>query len=384
MSKPLPVVWPADPHTVAKIEILKGYLNAWFRILGSSRRGQTVLYVDGFAGPGYYCNHDEGSPLAAVRVAEKTVAVLGDKFIAARLHCAFIESDSERFKVLCETVAPFEGKRGIGITKKHCEFVDGIAAIRKEIPGPFCGEGPLFVFADPFGGTEIPFGTFADCMQGPTAELLINLDADGISRIFLAGNNKRDAQLTALFGSDCWRAALTELGDMKRLSVQILDLYKQCLRMLPGVRFVWSFAMRGKTDAINYHLVFATKHPLGMEKMKEAMQAIDGTGFYTFSDAHVEQLVLFRADNAEAYADVLFRAFAGKTISAHEAHEFALSETRFTNAKAMLAVLEKQGRLQVETVRNEPRRVGSFPEEKILSLRFGRFDVRPRQGELPI
>jgi hypothetical protein len=46
-------VWDADSHTIAKTEMLKAYLNAWFRILGMKRRGQTILYVDGFAGPGF-------------------------------------------------------------------------------------------------------------------------------------------------------------------------------------------------------------------------------------------------------------------------------------------------------------------------------------------
>jgi three-Cys-motif partner protein len=116
MSKRLPVVWDADPHTIAKIEILKAYLNAWFRILGMKRPGEIILYVDGFAGPGYYRNHDEGSPLAAIRVAEKTIEDLGDKFVAKQLHCAFIESKRDRFKVLSDTVEPFVGKAGLGIT----------------------------------------------------------------------------------------------------------------------------------------------------------------------------------------------------------------------------------------------------------------------------
>jgi len=64
MSKQLPVVWDAELRTVAKIAILKAYLNAWFRILGMKRPGQKILYVDGFAGPGRYRNYDEGSHLA--------------------------------------------------------------------------------------------------------------------------------------------------------------------------------------------------------------------------------------------------------------------------------------------------------------------------------
>ena len=74
MSKRLGVVWDADPHTIAKIAILKNYLHVWFRILGKTRRAQTLLYVDGFAGPGYYKNHNEGSPLAALSTANGAIA----------------------------------------------------------------------------------------------------------------------------------------------------------------------------------------------------------------------------------------------------------------------------------------------------------------------
>lgn len=385
MSKRLSVVWDADPHTIAKIAILKGYLHAWFSILGMRRAGEAILYVDGFAGPGYYKNHPEGSPLAAMRVAEATIQNLAGKFIASKLHCAFIESDKGRFELLTEVTAPFSGKAGIGLSRFNCEFADGIEQVRKELPGPFKGEGPLFVFADPFGGTGIPFDTFASCMNGDTAELLINLDADGIGRMFFAdGNNHREAQLTALFGSDCWKEELTAGKDLKQLSVQILDLYKKRLRELPGVRFIWSFAMRGKQDALNYYLVFATKHPLGMEKMKEAMKAIDKTGTYSFSDAHAEQEVLFRDDKPEAYVDALFTQFDGKRATMDDVHAFALSETPFLNAKAMLAVLEKTGRLRVEIHEGQTRKAGSFPEEKVKALHFGQFGLINTQQELGI
>ena len=55
-------------------------------------------------------------------------------------------------------------------------------------------------------------------MEGTTAELLINLDADGIGRIFTAeSNNNREPQLTELFGNECWREALTAGRDLKKL-----------------------------------------------------------------------------------------------------------------------------------------------------------------------
>jgi len=51
-----PTIWKAEPHTIAKIEILQEYLKAWFSIMGTNRygHGQDILYIDGFAGPGEY------------------------------------------------------------------------------------------------------------------------------------------------------------------------------------------------------------------------------------------------------------------------------------------------------------------------------------------
>ncbi len=385
MSKRLGVVWDADPHTIAKIAILKNYLHVWFRILGKTRRAQTLLYVDGFAGPGYYKNHNEGSPLAALSTAAGAISELGDNFIARSLHCAFIEKEKLRFEEMCEAVEPYVGKPKIGVTKVHGEFANGIAEVKQAVPGPFRGEGPLFLFADPFGGTGIPFSTFASCMQADTAELLINLDADGIARIFAAeSNNGRQEQLTELFGSDCWQKTLTASTDSKQLSLQILNLYKERLRTLPGVRYLWSFAMRGKADTLNYYLVFATKHPLGLEKMKEAMRAIDKTGAYSFSDADVNQHILFRTDDAEVFAEQMFKKFDGQVLPIDDITTYALNETPFLNAKAMLAILDKTGRIAIQPRPGEKLRAGAYPEDKISSVRFGQFAVAGKQTELGI
>ena len=67
MSKKMPKIWEAPPHTLAKIEILRSYLHAWFSILGSTFTGRDLWYLDGFAGPGEYTNSPDGSPIAAVK-----------------------------------------------------------------------------------------------------------------------------------------------------------------------------------------------------------------------------------------------------------------------------------------------------------------------------
>jgi len=74
----LPTVWDADPHTLAKLEILKAYLQAWMPILArqaaSRDRGCEIVYVDAFSGPGEYSGGEPGSPLVAIRVAQEHVS----------------------------------------------------------------------------------------------------------------------------------------------------------------------------------------------------------------------------------------------------------------------------------------------------------------------
>ena len=66
-------VWPLEPHTRAKHEILRRYLEAWSAIL-SLGGFKTIAYVDGFAGPGLYDNGEDGSP-SIWRTARGTSAI---------------------------------------------------------------------------------------------------------------------------------------------------------------------------------------------------------------------------------------------------------------------------------------------------------------------
>src|SRR3989338_8237693 len=62
------IPWKIDPHTSAKHEILKKYLQPWMAILSSTRK--RLVYLDGFAGPGEYLNEKDekinGSPIIAI------------------------------------------------------------------------------------------------------------------------------------------------------------------------------------------------------------------------------------------------------------------------------------------------------------------------------
>lgn len=369
MSSRLPTVWAADAHTIAKIAILRSYIEAWLPILATSSK-RPILYVDGFAGPGRYTNYESGSPRAALDAISSSLANIGSRRQTSGVTCAFIEADRHRFSTLDQSTT--ESKYGsVRLRKFNTTFVDGIQKLEREFPGNFSGDDPLFVFADPFGGTDTPLETFISCMKGGRSELLINLDADGIARIFEGKNNRWDTQLDSIFGGRCWE---TQLGQgnlsLHQKATAILHLYKRRLREVVGVKYLFEFEMRGKNGTLNYYLVFATNHPLGMERMKEAMKKVDQNGSYCFSDADDGQVFMFTEQSSIDYAEYVRHSHEGNVVPYEEIERFCLCETPAASAGSILRLLEKQGYLEVESAAGVSRRKGTFNRDTIISVRF--------------
>lgn len=371
MSKKISTIWDADPHTLAKIAILKGYLNAWVPILGKSF-STPLIYVDGFAGPGRYRDGQPGSPIVAINAASNGFNRIGSDARAPNISMYFIEKDKKRHAHLIEELVCLTdlNPRVQVNTPMQSDFETALPQIIQANPEAFNSDAPVFIFADPFGVTGMPFTILKDAVRGRASELLINLDADGIRRIYQADNNNREKQMDELFGSNEWRSFDACNNDYHKLHREILALYKRQLFRIQGIKYVWEFGMRSGNDALSYYLVFATKNALGMEKMKEAMKAISQGGSYTFSDASVDQEhMMFESNDAVVYSEQMWHRFVSeKMITYSTARDFALNETPFTNPKAMLLVLEQTEKLKVHASRE--RRRGTFPEEAIAYLEF--------------
>lgn len=359
MSADLPTVWNAEPHTIAKIEMLKCYLRQWFTILGSKFSGKDLWYVDGFAGPGEYTNYDEGSPVAALAAAASAFDA-HTSWRARNIHCFFIEEDAARFQNLQRKLSEVAMHSRIHRHLFHGSFVDGVAWLRGNPINPFTQTAPVFAFIDPFGPTGLSFNAVQSFLSNPSCEVLVNLDSDGIDRIYKAGEHaKSSAHLNDVYGTSEWEAALASGGRQQAIQ-NVLSLYKKRLREIPGINYAFAFEMRKKHDQFDYHLVFASGHPLGLEKMKEAMKSIDKTGAYCFSDSYQGQQHLFTFDDPSDHAAVLAQRFSGRRVRYREVNDFSLNDTSFLNPKKMLKLLEDKGAITVESVK--PRRAGQYPE----------------------
>ena len=101
MAAPKTTVWDLEPHTRAKHEILKRYLQAWIPII--HKKYGHAFYFDGFAGPGRYSRGEDGSPVIALKCALEQ-----RKRITGKFTFRFIEKDADRAHRLTEIIGTMD------------------------------------------------------------------------------------------------------------------------------------------------------------------------------------------------------------------------------------------------------------------------------------
>ena len=371
MSRPpKDTLWQVEGHTIAKIEIVKRYAYLWATILGSSFKGKPLTYIDGFAGPGEYTNHPEGSPLAALRAIRD--AREKANWVAGSVRLLFIEQDearSEHLQALCDVE---ELPPGLFVEIKNSNFVNGILDAEKKFGKAFLTSAPLFVFVDPFGATGAPFHSLKTILSSPTSEVLINFDADGIVRIRNAGTaSSADRILTEVFGTEEWKEIDWNNLSHRDKCLQCVRLYKKQLFALPNVDYAFAFEMGASAKQLDYFLIFASQSARGLEKMKEVMKEIDLTGSFQFFDSG--QGNLFDFNEPELWIQRLVEAFSGRIVPLQTVERWILNETPFfTFKKSILKPAMDAGLIDVVLKPGvEKITRGTFPEDKVLSIRFG-------------
>src|SRR5687768_10259155 len=163
-DKPPSVLWKADPHTLAKHHILKYYLGAWAAVFWRAARyfrGQDLLFVDAFAGPGVYSEGEPGSPLVALN-AITTHTVEATKPV--RLHFSEIDPDFHGHlkRLIDNERQKYFGNKRVIIDEPvlgDC-LVDIPQLLAKRRPNV----GPALFFLDQFGYSQVPMALIRDIM----------------------------------------------------------------------------------------------------------------------------------------------------------------------------------------------------------------------------
>jgi three-Cys-motif partner protein len=362
VAVPRETQWPIEEHTKAKHAILRSYLNAWFPILGSAY--PTVVFVDGFCGPGRYSGGEPGSPLIAIQAAlEQTRPLPG------RIVFLFSDEREDRVTHLTRELSLLETPSNFAIHVRHSRFDEAFSPLLDELASSGQNLAPTFAFLDPFGFSGLPFSLVERILRNPSCEVFITFMVNAVQRFVDHPRDQVRAEIKALFGTD--EAVEVIRGGADRVE-RLRALYQTRLRT--AARFVRSFEIGDMPGRVLYYLYFASNNRLGHEKMKEAMWGVDREGRFRFIDnTDPTQLVLLSEDPAARLGQQITSQFAGRLVLAQEVLSWVMDETVFLDkhTRAALKRLEGEGNLDVPSAKasGKQRRRGTFPPDAVLRFK---------------
>jgi three-Cys-motif partner protein len=363
MAKQTETLWKIEPHTLAKHDILRRYLGAWFPIM--AKFNKRLVYLDGFCGPGRYAGGEDGSPIIAIKEALKHSERLNNR----ELTFLFIDNCKSRIEHLKDELAAMELPNNFKVFPWLNEFELASRYTLDELEQKGLNLAPTFAFIDPFGFKGIPFELVSRLLNNPKSEIFINVMIDYINRFVEHPDPGTRRHIIDLFATRKVLDAIKSEGD--RISSLLLLYQKQLKR---HARFVRFFEMKDDRNKILYYLFFASNHPLGHAKMKEAFWKVDPTSGFRFSDAtDPNQLVLFDLDPTQDLAKALQEKYADRTVQVVEVRGFVEDETTYTasHMRQALNLLETEKLVHVNEYKadGKKRRKGTFPDEAIVQFK---------------
>lgn len=345
-------VWPIDPHTQAKHEILQNYLKAWFPIL--LKWEPRIIYLDGFAGPGVYSGGELGSSTIAIQTAVQHS--LRQHF--GEIVFIFIEKEADRAAKLQEVLKTrFPSlPQNMKYQVIGAEFAPTLENALLSLEQSGAKLAPTFAFLDPFGFTGFPMKLIGRMMSYKKCEVLITFMEGFVNRFT---DEMREPALNELYATKEWQR-IREIAEAEQRRRFLLNLYERQLKDVGGAKYVRSFEMIGEHNQPIYYMVFGTKHPKGLEVMKEAMWKVDRRGTYRFSDlTDINQAYLIDYQTEHTWvpkaAEMVYNKFRGKTVSGKDVRQFVITETPFVYKRPILEHLERVDPPKISVTNRERR-----------------------------
>ncbi len=272
------------PWSKYKDSILEYYLEPY--IPKVAKLGKPVLIVDCFAGCGQFEDGEPGSPLIVASTIErwrkKGMNVAGE----------FIEADKDNFRTLESSLESYEGF----VHPRLGRFEDHIGefAIR-------ASRETIFLYVDPYTVKGLVFDRMKQVYDqieraDASVEVLLNFNVATFMRWALAAlrrveelpddatNDDSDYQaddpneqveiatLNGIAGGEYWRSIASDgaLSFAKKLD-DFTEVYAR--KMLASFNHVCMYPVKSKYEhqTPKYMLVYATRHPDGLELMNDAM-----------------------------------------------------------------------------------------------------------------
>lgn len=255
-------------HAYIKHRLLETYLYKLLMILGQHH--PTISYVDCLAGPWQEASEDlsDTSIGRSLITMKNCLESLHGMNHNVRFRALFVEKDARKYRRLKEYLDALETP--IETESYHGEF----DKVRHKILD-WCGLSFTFFFVDPLGWKSIvDIPTLEPFLQRPNSEFLINFMFEFILRAHQIPLHEED--MIKLFG----QVPETEGMTPEQKEAHLVRLYRENLKRVQPMqgrkpRSVTVPIQRPDKDRTIYHLVYLTRHPLGIVKFMEASESLD-------------------------------------------------------------------------------------------------------------
>ena len=251
-------------QTWVKHQILRKYLQRFAYIIGSN--WDAVTYVDCFSGPWKVESDDfrDSSFSIALEELRKARADLASRNRRPKLRCLFLEKKKSSYQKL---------KRFAESVKENDEIVTLNSAVEDSIQEivNFTKQGGFpFIFIDPTGWTGFGMDAITPLLKITPSEVLINFMTGDIRRFLESSDEATQESLIRLFGSASFRSKVQGLTGQDREDAAVAAYAEEIAKRGNFGYTSSAIVLRGETDRTRFHLIYATRHPKGLEVFKEA------------------------------------------------------------------------------------------------------------------
>lgn len=276
---------------------LEGYLESLAHKAAS--KFEEICYVDGFSGPWQSSgeNFEDTSFGIALNTLRKAKGAWKALNREVRVSAYLVEKNRDAYAQLEAIKSKYPD---IAIHTYHGDFVTKVEQLRNEIPK----EAFAFLFVDP-KGWAIEMKELAPLLSRANSEVLFNFMFDFINRAAAMQNNRALMEaLGRLMPYGEWQARLPAAATPEERRLVLVDAFRETLATLGNYQFVADIpVLRPLQDRTLYPLVYATRHPTGLEvfrswhvKTERAQASTRSTTKRAQEQATTQQGVLFDDD----------------------------------------------------------------------------------------
>ena len=238
-----------------KDDVLGNYMTPYLTKVNT--RGQPILLIDGYAGPGIFEDETHGSPIIMCEKAEERAK--------GNYHAVFINDRKKYHNKLSSEIQRRNWSKSaearLGDTRLVLEEL--LKTLKSQT---------VFLYLDPFGPTGCDFNLLMPFLNRDprySTEIILTMNMPGMHRLaarHLPEDGSEDQaikdnrqKLTGVFGGGYWRDILWQDDNAEKREIQLIEAYQA--QLAKYLRFTRSCPVRdGTGKRIKYFIVFASHH----------------------------------------------------------------------------------------------------------------------------